>query len=198
MTILSTFVWPTPKVTARPWLYQEPYKTLVFALVILLSGAALVMSLYWTFTPLPMLLLNATRLVYRPYPLVRRSYQWADIINISASKETKSISSYMIRYTVLRVSIRLRRRAAMRLGNKPRYTLTIRQSMISISFVELVHLMRRYHKVDAVEWDRTRRIPTVLNACLTQAPGQSHVATGVPAPPPAQPARPSGARRPAR
>jgi hypothetical protein len=53
VTILSTFVWPTPKVTARPWLYQEPYKTLVFALVILLSGADLVISLYWTFTPLP-------------------------------------------------------------------------------------------------------------------------------------------------
>jgi hypothetical protein len=161
VTILSYFVLPTPEITARPWLYQEPYKTLVFAFGTLLFGALLVMSLYWTFTPLPMLLLNATELVYRPYPLVRRSYQWADIINISASKETTR-STYMFRYTVLRVSIKLRRRAAMRQGNRPRYTLTIRQSMISISYVELVHLMRRYHKVDAVEWDRTRRIPTVL------------------------------------
>lgn len=159
---LAYFVLPTPEITARPWQYQEPYKTLVFAFGTVLFGAALVISLYWTFTPLPMLLLNATELVYRPYPLVRRSYQWADIINISASKETKSRSTYMIRYTVLRVRIKLRRRAAMRYGNKPRYTLTIRQSMISISFVELVHLMRRYHKVDAVEWDRPRRVPMVL------------------------------------
>jgi hypothetical protein len=89
---LYYFVWPTPSVATNPWIYQEPFKTAFFIIWLLLSMAGFLAGLYWTVTPMPILQLDTTGLIYQPYPLKKRSVYWADLHGISVFKQSATIT----------------------------------------------------------------------------------------------------------
>lgn len=78
------FVWPTPTVTTQPWLYQELAKTIFFIFWGLICASSVVMGLYWTLTPRPLLQLSTTSLVYRPFPRPTRTIVWGDVEHVTA------------------------------------------------------------------------------------------------------------------
>jgi hypothetical protein len=73
--LLYYFVWPTPFIAFRSWMYQEPAKTMTFIVVFLIGAAFVTFGPYWTVTPIPLLQLSASGLVYRPFSTAYTHHQ---------------------------------------------------------------------------------------------------------------------------
>jgi hypothetical protein len=83
--LLNYFVWPTPETSPNPWVYEEPAKTLLFLGVLLGATLFLLLALYWTLTPLPLLRVTASEVIYRPFPLRARTIHWDEVEYVLAT-----------------------------------------------------------------------------------------------------------------
>lgn len=153
--LLSYFVWPTPSVTANPWEYQEPFKSILFILVLLSLVPAIAVGLYWTLTPRPMLELSATSFVYRPFPRRTRIISWDDVEWLSAFPERQghSARTLTLLFTVMPQPDRL---SAEQAPQKLR--LTINLQLLSRSTDELIDLISAYHPLHSLYTPKGLRI----------------------------------------
>jgi hypothetical protein len=144
--VLYKFVWPTPVATAQPWMYQEPAKTVVFFLLLLVLAAFIVLGLYWTLTPRPLLQLTSTHLVYRPFPFPTRTIAWEDVDHVIAIAMRRDTSP-VTHATFLTLGITLKRGRVGAYGGRQPLHLDLNLSNFSLQADELIHLIRSYHEV---------------------------------------------------
>jgi len=146
---LMYFAWPTPSITNRPWIYLEPDKTLIFAGSLLLFGSILVVGLYWTFRRSPMLYLDTTGLVYRLYPLMQKSFRWADIAGITAMKQTPTSPALASFNMIVGVTlfVHVKPRAVAQYHGKSRHRLGFGRLLLPMPMDELVYLVQHYHPI---------------------------------------------------
>jgi hypothetical protein len=154
--LLYYFVWPTPAITAQPWEYQEPAKTILFSVVLLISAAFVVLGLYWTLTPRPLLHLSATELVYRPFPLPTRTIYWHDVEHVAASATPKdtSLVTHTTIFTLWFIFKPDRLSTASAARARQPLQLDIDLGNLSLHADELLALMRHYHDI---QWLRPQR-----------------------------------------
>jgi hypothetical protein len=151
-------VWPTPEVSSRPWMYQEPFKTGFFIVLLLVMGAGLLACLCLTVTPRPLVQLDSEGMVYELYPFVRRSVHWADVSRISAFKDSYSVSPVQ-RSMRLTLYFNIKPHGVLAYGGKSKLRWTIGQALLPISVGELVHDMQRYHhEVTLIDPQSLRRL----------------------------------------
>lgn len=143
---LYYFVWPTPDVTAHPWEYQEPAKTILFWGFLLISATFIALCLYWTLTPRPLLQLSATSLVYRPFPLPTRTIYWDDVEHVAAT--AVQVDTSLVTHTtmfMLWFTFKPDRLSAAR-AQQP-LQLEINLGNLSLHANELLALIRAYHDI---------------------------------------------------
>lgn len=140
-----TYVTPKPEVVTHPWLYVEPVKTLFFGAWLLLCGTIVLMGLYWMLTPLPMIELNATGMMYQRLPLMRRNVRWDDVSDINAF--TTSWKSYFRRVTQLILTIRLKPHAALLYQGREQLVWKFGPALLPVPLDGVVRDIERYHHV---------------------------------------------------
>jgi hypothetical protein len=109
-----------------------------------LFGTGLLFMLYWALTPVPLLLVDETRLVFQRWPLIRRTIAWADVASLMAFKRTFFVYG---RHTIVTLQVRLKPHAVAAYGNRQQLNVAISQVLLPIPVEELVRLLRRYHRV---------------------------------------------------
>ncbi|HEU4782998.1 MAG TPA: hypothetical protein VFS83_06650 [Ktedonobacterales bacterium] len=144
--LLFYFVWPTPVITTTPWEYQEPTKTILFIVALLICAVFVLLGLYWTVTPIPMLQLSESRLVYHPFPLPTRTIYWADVALISAFA-AKRDTSLFTRATFLTLSFMFKPHDTLAHVDQQSIELDINLGTLSLRAEDLVRLIRNYHEV---------------------------------------------------
>jgi hypothetical protein len=153
--LLHYFVWPTPSATASPWAYQEPGKTIVFVVVLLVLVPAVAVGLYWTVTPRPLLQLSASSFVYRPFPRRTRTISWDDVEWLTAypgaTRQGRSGRSLTLQFT-----FKPHRLPAEQAPQKLR--LDIPLLLLSLSADELIDLISTYHRLHSLRTPRGLRI----------------------------------------
>jgi hypothetical protein len=100
--------------------------------------------LYWTLTPVPLLLVDERRLVFQRWPLMRRTIAWADVASLMAFKRTFFVYG---RHTTFTLQVRLKPHAVAAYRNRQQLKVAISQVLLPIPVEELVRLLRRYHRV---------------------------------------------------
>lgn len=149
VAVLYAFVWPTPAITTQPWAYQEPAKTIAFLVLLLVCAPFIVLGLYWTLTPRPLLQLTGAHLVYRPFPFPTRTIAWEDVDQITAIA-TRRDTSLLTHTTFLTLGITLKPdRVGTYAGHQP-LQLDLNLGTLSLQADELVQLIRTYHDVHVV------------------------------------------------
>jgi hypothetical protein len=144
--LLFYFVWPTPETTPYRWEYQEPAKSLVFLGVLLATTTALLLALYWTLTPLPLLRLSASEVIYRPFPLPSRTIRWEEVEQVFASVTRRPVGLWRSRAILtLRFSLKSPRFEARTVQRLLRLDITPGQ--LSLQPDELVALVQTFHNV---------------------------------------------------
>lgn len=157
--LLYYFVWPTPAVTANPWEYQEPAKTILFIVILLISATLVLLALYWTLTPRPLLHLSASGLVYSPFPLPTRTINWDDVEQVSAYV-TKKNTSPVTHVTILALWFTLRPDRLFTSSEQPplqgaiNLRIEINPQHLSREANEPVQLIRNYHDVEWLQADQ--------------------------------------------
>src|SRR5262249_30566867 len=131
------------------WEYHEPFKTILFVTSLLLLGSLLVISLYWTFGPTPMLLLDATGLVYRPLPFVTYAFRWAEVQGITVLKPT-STRLLLFRGVTLTLNVTINPQAASRYRDKSPLRLIFSQTLLAMPMDELATLVQQQHMLHKV------------------------------------------------
>ena len=144
--LLFYFVWPTPAISMRPWMYQEPAKTLLFIVVFLIGTIFVLLGLYWTVTPIPMVQLSESCLVYHPFPLPTRTINWVDVAHILAVAERRDTSLYT-RATFLTCWFTLKPRDNPINADPQQIDIDINLGNLPLHAEELVRLIRNYHDV---------------------------------------------------
>jgi hypothetical protein len=146
---LFYFVWRTPPTAVYAWAYQQPLKTILFIVVLLVCTTFVVFGLYWTLTPRPLLQLSASGLVYRPYPLPTRTITWDGVDHVSASlgkKEAVFTPVFGVTHAILTLSFTLKAHP-LSSGTEPLLEVAINLGNLSLRADELVQLIRTYHDV---------------------------------------------------
>lgn len=137
-----------PPLTTRPWMYEEPGRTLVSVSIVLFCGAVTLIYLYWVLTPWPMFELDTAGITYRIPPFRWNTVRWPDIASITADKQVHSWAQGG--NTVLTVRIILKRAAVIAHGGKPEVKLAVAQRILSIPIEELARHIRRHHAVTLI------------------------------------------------
>ncbi len=150
--LFDYLVWPIPAHPVHPWEYQEPARTILFVLILLICGAIFVIALYWAVTPRPMLYLDASRFVYHRYPLPTCSIAWEDVEGIAAFVIQRDIHPLLNKTTpILSLSFTLKQR---HIGpyTPPIQVLSvdIKPTGLSLRAEELVRIIQQYHPVNFV------------------------------------------------
>jgi hypothetical protein len=146
--LLSYFVWPTPAVTANRWQYQEPAKTILHVVMLLVFATFFVFAVYWTLTPRPLLQVSASRLVCRRFPFPTRTISWEDVAYVSAGVARKATSP-LTHATILTLWFSLKPDRLAAGSEEPPLHLAINPGTLSLRADEVVQLIRSYH---AVQW----------------------------------------------
>jgi hypothetical protein len=160
--LLFYFVWRTPPTAVYPWEYQEPLKTILFVVVLLVCATFVLFGLYWTLTPLPLLQLSASGMIYRPFPLPTRTISWDDVDHISASlarKATAFTPVSGVSHTILTLSFtpKPQGRPCLSAGTEPPpLEVAVNLGNLSLRADELVRLIRTYHDVQWPQQERER------------------------------------------
>jgi hypothetical protein len=144
--LLYYFVWPTPPTPVHPWEYQEPAKTILFVVVLLVCASFVGLGLYWTLTPRPLLQLSTTQFIYRPFPLRTRTILWEDVENVTAGVAQQATISW-IRPTILTLWFILRSDRLATGSDRQHLSLDINPGHLSLQADDLVKLIRTYHPV---------------------------------------------------
>ena len=125
--------------------HQDPTNgRLQFGLCLGLFGTGFLFMLYWMLTPVPLLLVDKTELVFRRWPLIKRTIAWADVASVTAGKTTYFVSG---RHTIFTLRVRLKPHSVTAYGNKSELRLAMSQVLLPIPVEEVVRLLRQYHKV---------------------------------------------------
>lgn len=148
--VLYCFVWPTPAVTSQPWAYQEPGKTISFIVVLLLLAPLIVLGLYWTLTPIPLLYLSAASLLYRPFPLPTRTIYWDDVEYVTAFAMRRDTSP-LTHATVLALSFTLKPDRLYAYRGQQRLQLDINLSTLSLHADDLIQMIRTYCDIQVLQ-----------------------------------------------
>lgn len=134
-----------PPVTANPWEYEEPGRTIVSISLVVVFGAGTLIALYWVLTPLPMFELDAMGMTYRVPPFKWSAVRWDDIASITASKQ---VYNWPWRFnTRLTLRITLTQGAAVAQVRKSKVKLAVAQELLAMSVEELVWRIRQHHAV---------------------------------------------------
>jgi small-conductance mechanosensitive channel len=146
VNLLHYYVWPTPEASAHPWAYQEPAKTILFLAVLLISSTLLLLALYWTLTPLPLLRLSTSEVIFRPFPLPAITIRWENVEHVFATVARRPIGLWRSATTLTLLftlkSPRIETRNAQR---HLRLEINLRQ--LSRRPEELVALVQTFHSV---------------------------------------------------
>lgn len=153
--LLYYFVWRTPSATASPWAYQEPFKSIMFILILLTLMPTVAVGLYWTLTPRPMLELSATSFVYRPFPGSVRIISWDDVKWLSAFPERQARTA---RTLTLLFTLTPQRDRLLAAQAPQKLRLTVNLHLLSRSADELIDLMSAYHPLHSLYTPRGLRI----------------------------------------
>ena len=144
--LLFYFVWPTPEISANPWEYQEPAKTLLFLGTLLVPTIFLLLALYWTLTPLPLLRLSAAEMIYQPLPLPSRTIRWEEVEDVFASVTRRPTGLWRSR-SILTFLFALKS-PRIEAGKALRHLrLNINPGLLSRRPDELVALVQTFHDV---------------------------------------------------
>jgi hypothetical protein len=144
--LLFYFVWPIPETTPNPWEYQEPAKSLVFLGVLLVSTISLLLALYWTLTPLPLLRLSASEMIYRPFPLSSRTIRWEEVEHVFATVTRRPIGLWRSRAILTLLFALKSPRIEAGQARRP-LRLDINPGQVSRRPDELVALVQTFHHV---------------------------------------------------
>ncbi len=147
LAIALVYPLPTPEATANPWMYQEPFKTLLFIAIAACCLVGTLVSMYWTATSSPKLLLNATELVYQPFPFVTRRIRWVDVSSIHPV--TTSTRVHGVRVTTLTLFIQVRPEAVAAYGYQAVVKLKIVQGLLPVPVREVIPLLGHYCQMAA-------------------------------------------------
>lgn len=152
------FVWPTPMISAHGWEYQEPAKTIVFVMMLVVFAVFTFLALYWVVTPLPLLQLTASSFTYRPFPLPKRVISWEDVEFVQAFTWKRSVNLLMDR-TMLTLTFTLKPQGALAYAGRQQIQIDIVPANFSRKAEELVRLLREYHTVqfDSAVTKKARR-----------------------------------------
>lgn len=144
--LLEYFVLPTPDVSANPWQYQEPFKTILFIAILLIFVYLFAVSLYWTLTPLPLLRVSASELMYRQFLRPTCVIRWDEVERVSArvSRIATGAGTH-VTLLILWFTLKPHQRFAGR-DRQPR-KIEINLGKLSISAGDLVKLLRTFHEV---------------------------------------------------
>lgn len=106
VAILFRFVWKTPDVTNNAWEYQEPAKTILFALIFSLFGFGAVVGSYWIVSPAPLVILDSQLLKYHPLPFRTKVIYWHDVKSITAVRTERRINLHRTVVLTLRITLK--------------------------------------------------------------------------------------------
>ncbi len=152
------FVWPTPMIATYRWEYQEPAKTVVFVVMLVVFAVFTLLALYWVVTPLPLLQLTASSFIYRPFPLPKRVISWEDVEFVQAFTWKRAVNLLMDR-TMLTITFTLTPDDALVPGRRQQIQIDIVPANFSRKPEDLVRLLRDYHAVqfDSAVTKKARR-----------------------------------------
>lgn len=159
--LLSYFVLPTPVVTAQPWAYQEPIKTIMHLFMLVVFGSVCLYGVYWTLTPYPLLRLSASGLVYRPFPRRTQAVDWDDVQRITAHV-TRRTTYPFARITALTLWFTFKSFHPSTDSDGRTLSIEVNTWMLSRRPEELLRLIRTYHDVQwsQEEFNNARRAAT--------------------------------------
>jgi hypothetical protein len=152
IALLFYFVWPTPPTAVHPEDYQEPVKTILFIAVLLFCATFALLGLYWTLTPRPLLLVSASGLVYRPFPLPTRTIHWEDVEHVTAGVARRS-RPLMTDATVLTLWFTLKPPRLSAGSEQQPLRIDIYPENFSRRADDLVQVLRTYHDVQWLHAD---------------------------------------------
>ena len=110
----------------------------------------LLIGLYWVITPSPMLVLDPTRIVYQPLPLLRRTVRWDDIDLIEVVNTPPSSSPYASKPPPpIKLRILNKPQARSAYHGKSALTFVINRFLLNMPRREFLILLRQYHEVSA-------------------------------------------------
>lgn len=147
--LLVYLVLPTPDVTANPWMYQEPFKTLLFIAGLLIFAYAGALGVYWTLTPVPLLRLSASELVYRPFPRPTFVMRWDEVEGVLARVSRRAVGPAHLTFLTLRFTVKPHHRFAGSAQQPLRVEINLGQ--LSLRADDLVRLLRTFHEVEWLE-----------------------------------------------
>jgi hypothetical protein len=65
---------------------QDLTQKLLIGLWLSLFGASCLFSLYWTLTPVPLLVVDQTGLIFQRWPFYLRTIEWTEVSDVVATK----------------------------------------------------------------------------------------------------------------
>lgn len=142
LAVALLYPLPPPEVTASPWMYQEPFKTLLFIAIAAFCLAGTLVGVYWTGTSSPQLLLNETELVYQPFPFVKRRIRWADVSSIHPVTTATRVN--LVRVVTLILIIQVRPEAVAAYEYHSEMKLKIGQGLLPVPVREVIPLLGCY------------------------------------------------------
>ena len=147
------FVWPTPSAATYPWLYQEPAKMIAFIVWGLIGAFGVMVGLYQTLTPRPILQLSATSLVYHSFLRPTQTIFWDDVEQVTAYHDAMR-RRVPARILTLWFTFKPHRFSTDQV--QQRRQMDIHLQLLPLSADELIDLIGTYHHVHA---RRTSRNP---------------------------------------
>lgn len=138
-----------PTVPPASWSLDGWVIVVVCGIMVVPFGCIALLGLYWFVAPWPYLTLDATRMVFQPYPFVKRTIRWSDVQAIQTAETRPASKSVYSRgrpsATKLHIAIKPDVRAAYH--GKSELTLVINRFLLNTSRDELLKTLRRYHQV---------------------------------------------------
>lgn len=136
----SGFLWAVVALTV------EPSQIGAHVLYAVLFAPFILFALYWVVTPIPILSVSATQLIYRPFPRPTVTINWKDVEHASASYWMRS-RRMLTPATMFTLAVYMKPYVLAPGGGRQYRTISINLPTISKSSDELLQILRAYHDV---------------------------------------------------
>jgi hypothetical protein len=137
-----------PALTPSSWEFDDWFVLVTHGAVLSFFLLIMLIGLYWVITSSPVLLLDATRMVYQPLPFFKRTAHWDDIDLIEVVNTPLSSSPYASKLPPpikLRILVKSQARSVYR--GKPALTFVINRFLLNIPRREFLSLLQQYHEI---------------------------------------------------
>jgi hypothetical protein len=127
--------------------YDDPFKTGIF---LTWGAGCLLLVLTWLYrlvTPLPVLQVDSTGLVYRPFPFVRRGLHWAEVERLGAFQLSYRMS-WLVHVERLELLVQLTPEAMEAHGNREWLSVKLNGRLLPVGRDVVVRQIQRYHPID--------------------------------------------------